>query len=376
MSKGNFSGRAGIVQRLLQPYRMLAYDLIAPKCSGGLSVFASRLDKDGSVLVNRDFASAQLSPAVNQYFFNGKFDLCWQKGLLSWLTSWRPDVVIVEANPRNLTTPLMIRWLHNRGIPIIGHGLGVMPLTSGFEKLRRFGRRSLIGCLDGVLAYSSLAAEQYRSLGMPSDRIFVAHNAVSPRPSRPPQKRLLHSEQRPVILFVGTLIARKNVDLLLKAVSVLKTSPRPVVKIVGDGPLRTRLQSLAESLKQDVQFMGDLRGDRLSELFDEADIFVLPGTGGLAIQEAMAHALPAIVSKADGTESDLIRPENGWIIKPNDCKLLANTIELALSDPNRLHEMGNASYRIVSSEINVENMCHTFVQAMNTIKSMPLRHIT
>ena len=80
-----------------------------------------------------------------------------------------------------------------------------------------------------------------------------------------------------------------------------------------------------------------------------------------------------VVSKADGTEGDLVREENGWIIKPGDAEVLAHTIDLALSNPTRIREMGAASYRIVSSEINIENMSSTFVRGMRTIASMPLR---
>ena len=42
--------------------------------------------------------------------------------------------------------------------------------------------------------------------------------------------------------------------------------------------------------------------------FAGADLFVLPGTGGLAVQEAMSYALPVIVAKGDGTQEDLVRP--------------------------------------------------------------------
>jgi glycosyltransferase involved in cell wall biosynthesis len=368
-----FAGRAGIVQRLLQPYRISVYDMIASKCRRGLSVFASRYDHNHQPLTQRELAIAQFAPANNRYFFNGKFDLCWQANLQRWLKTWQPDLVIVEANPRNLSTPLMIRWLRKHGCRVIGHGLGVMPLTSGFEWLRDFGRRKLIGHLDGVLAYSSLAGDQYYALGMPRDRIFVAHNAITSKPRHQPPQRPSHFVDRPILLFVGTLIPRKSVDLLLRACAQLRTSPRPRLQIVGEGPLKQDLQQLAESLAIDCEFLGDLRGAALNEIFDAADLFALPGTGGLAVQEAMAHALPVVVSKADGTEGDLVREENGWIIKPGDAEVLARTIDLALSNPTRIREMGAASYRIVSSEINIENMSSTFVRGMRTIASMPLR---
>jgi len=368
-----FNGRAGIAQRLLQPYRISVYDLIASKCRGGMSVFASRFDRNNMPLTKLDLSIAKFSPAKNYYFFNGKFDLCLQAGLQKWLKTWQPDIVIVEANPRNLSTPLMIHWLHKHSCRVIGHGLGVMPLTSGLEKLRNLGRRGLISLLDGVFAYSSLAAEQYHALGMPTDRIFVAHNAIAAKPTKQPTERPPHFAQLPVLLFVGTLIPRKSVDLLLKAYTQIQATPKPVLQIVGDGPSKRELQELADSLKVNCLFLGDLRGPDLDKVFDAADVFVLPGTGGLAVQEAMAHALPVIVSKADGTEADLVRQENGWLIEPGDIRALAQRIDDALSNPRRLREMGAASYRIVSSEINIENMSATFVRGMGIIASKPLR---
>jgi glycosyltransferase involved in cell wall biosynthesis len=371
-----YNGRAGIAQRLLQPYRINVYDMIASHCRGGLSVFASRVDANNQLLPGDNLRIAKFSPAHNRYFFRGKFDLCWQAGIFDWLRSEKPDVVVLEANPRNLSTSLMIRWLHNHGCRVIGHGLGVMPLTSGFEIIRQAGRQRLMQALDGILAYGSLAAEQYHSLGMPKDRIFVAYNAVSPKPIGQPPCRPSKFMQRPIILFVGGLIIRKSIDLLMKACARLPDEPRPLLRIVGDGPLRNELHNLSATLNLQVEFLGDLRGARLSQEFDKADLFVLPGTGGLAIQEAMAHALPVIVSKADGTEIDLARNENGWIIPPGDHEILSDTIKQALSNPARLREMGSASYDIVSREINIENMSKTFIQAMITTTDMPLRRET
>ena len=368
-----FEGRAGIAQRLLQPYRIAVYDMIASQCRGGLSVFASRFDHHNALVTECSPAIAQLAPAANRYFFSGKFDLCWQAGLQQWLRTWRPDLVIVEANPRNLSTPLMIHWLHKHGCRVMGHGLGVFPLSSGFETLRDFGRRKLVGMLDGILAYSSLAGKQYEELGMPRDRIFVAHNATAARPTHPLPARPSRLPNRPVLLFVGALIPRKNVDLLLRACKDLRTNPKPILKLVGEGALKKRLQEKALSLGLDCQFLGDLRGAALKNVFEEADLFILPGTGGLAVQEAMAHGLPVIVSKADGTEGDLVRETNGWLIKPDNVELLASTIDHALSNPRLLREKGEASYRIVASEINIENMSSTFVRGMCSIASKPIR---
>jgi glycosyltransferase involved in cell wall biosynthesis len=104
----------------------------------------------------------------------------------------------------------------------------------------------------------------------------------------------------------------------------------------------------------------------LEPIFAGADLFVLPGTGGLAVQEAMAHGLPIIVARGDGTQDDLVREGNGWQIPPGDHSALANALGEALSDPAKLRRMGEESFRIASAEINLEAMADAFVHALNT----------
>jgi glycosyltransferase involved in cell wall biosynthesis len=83
----------------------------------------------------------------------------------------------------------------------------------------------------------------------------------------------------------------------------------------------------------------------------------------LAIQQAMAHGLPVVVAQGDGTQEDLVRPSNGWLVPPGDLSSLIQTLKSALGDRRRLREMGAESYRIVSEEVNLEKMANVFVQA-------------
>jgi glycosyltransferase involved in cell wall biosynthesis len=168
-----------------------------------------------------------------------------------------------------------------------------------------------------------------------------------------------------VILFVGRLQARKRVDALLRACAQMPNSPRLV--IVGDGPERGRLQQVAAQVYPSAQFVGAKRGDELIPYFTEADLFVLPGTGGLAVQQAMSHGLPVIVAKGDGTQDDLVRAGNGWQIPPEDETALVSILREALSDAGRLRTMGAESYRIVAQEINLEKMVEVFVGALNSV---------
>jgi glycosyltransferase involved in cell wall biosynthesis len=172
---------------------------------------------------------------------------------------------------------------------------------------------------------------------------------------------------RPVILFVGRLQERKKVGDLIRGCAALPPSLQPIIWIVGDGPMRAELEQLASNISLDVKFFGALHGRDLDHQFSKADLFVLPGTGGLAVQQAMSFALPVIVGQADGTQADLVRPENGWSLISGSMETLTQSLQIALSDVARLRRMGLESYRIVKDEINLENMVRIFIQAVNSV---------
>jgi glycosyltransferase involved in cell wall biosynthesis len=249
--------------------------------------------------------------------------------------------------------------MHERNRPVIGWGLGSPPIR-GYLKERR---ASFLRQFDAMLAYSRRGAEEYAALGFPREKIFVAYNSVATPPERLMPVRPWTMDRGPYILFVGRLQARKRIDSLLRACAQLDSKPRLV--IVGDGPERQSLETLAREIYPAAEFVGARHGAELKPYFTEADLFVLPGTGGLAVQEAMSYGLPVIVAQGDGTQDDLVRKGNGWQIPPGDFDALVNTMKEALSDPERLRRMGEESYRIVKEEINIQTMANVFVKALS-----------
>ena len=83
--------------------------------------------------------------------------------------------------------------------------------------------------------------------------------------------------------------------------------------------------------------------------------------------KGLAYGLPVIVEEGDGTQTDLIRDVNGWILPPNDVQGLKRILERALSDVDMLRMMGGESFKIVSEEINIENMVDVFVDAFSEV---------
>lgn len=352
--------RLGVQQRVLPAYRVPLFDALAAACPQGLSLFAGQARPQEMIEAGVEPKLARLTRANNLHLLGGKFYLCWQRGLLRWLNQAQPEVLIVEANPRYLRTPEAVSWMHARGRKVIGWGLGA-PGGSWRDALRRRFLRQF----DALITYSAQGREEYIRAGFAAERVFVAPNAVTHRPTQPAPQRAEHfAAEGAQVLFVGRLQARKRLDVLLRACALLPAEVQPRLTIVGDGPARAELESLAAQVYPRAQFAGARHGAELEPFFAAADLFVLPGTGGLAVQQAMSHALPVMVAEADGTQVDLVRPENGWMLPPGDLGGLTDSLRDALSDVHRLRRMGLASYRIVAEEINLENMVRVFADAV------------
>lgn len=356
--------RVCLQQRVFPEYRAPFFNLLAGACLQGFSLFSGTPQPDEAIQSASGLQNGNYQKGRNLHFLHGRLYFCVQQGLIAWLERWQPNVLIVEANPRYLSTPAAVGWMHARNLPVIGWGLGA-PAAASLENSLRL---KFLSTLDAVIAYSSAGADQYAACGVRPDRIFVAPNAVAPKPAQTPPVRPDHFKGgRPVLLFVGRLQERKNLHLLLHACAALPSALQPELLIIGDGPDREGLQALAQTTYPSARFLGAKRGVELEPYFNKADLFVLPGTGGLAVQEAMAHALPVIVGRADGTQGELVRPENGWVLSSSSSEELANLLATALGDVKKLRLMGKASFHIVKEEVNLQVMLDSFAKAIQSV---------
>ncbi len=151
------------------------------------------------------------------------------------------------------------------------------------------------------------------------------------------------------VLYVGRLGFEKNVACLVNAMSQLKNKTIKLT-IIGDGPARQDLEMLAKRLHLDkkITFQGFVNREKLQDYFLLHDFFVNPSdseTFGFATIEAMAAGLPIIGVRSHGTADMVKHNVNGILVKPNNAKELAKSIDL-MSCSENLEKMGNESYRL------------------------------
>ena len=146
-----------------------------------------------------------------------------------------------------------------------------------------------------------------------------------------------------VVLFCGSLIARKGVDLLASAFARLEVA-NVRLKIVGDGPLRESLMQKLASVRERVEFVGFRDWQELPREYAAADVLCVPSRydgWGLVVPEGLAAGLPVIATDRMGAALEFVRTrKNGWLIPAGDEDALLRALrEAAVGElPNGARE--------------------------------------
>lgn len=193
---------------------------------------------------------------------------------------------------------------------------------------RAVGRRDVLGARI-LHVTSRLERDNVRRLEPAARCVVVPNSVVVPAavPERRPAEELR-------VLFLSRLHPKKGVEALLDALARLQGEGVPVrATIAGSGQpayeesLRSRCRGLG--LERAVTFVGFAQGERKAQLFHEADVFVLPShqeNFGVAVAEALAEALPVVVSDQVAVAEDIARAGAGSVIAVGDLGELARAI--------------------------------------------------
>jgi glycosyltransferase involved in cell wall biosynthesis len=226
---------------------------------------------------------------------------------------------------------------------------------------RLFVRRLMVRMAEACITNSRAGGDYLiEVLKAKPDRVFVQPYEIPDASTLPGNAEgesptNLAELQQPVFLFVGHLIRRKGLPLLLQACTTLhrRGYQQFTILVVGNGEQQSELETFCQEhhLSERVRWAGRVPFDRIGPYFDAADVFVLPtqeDTWGVVTLEAMLLGKPILCSTGAGTAELVVPGDNGYVFAPDDAEQLADLMQKFFDEPAAISIMGQRSKQIMT----------------------------
>lgn len=363
--------KVAIVQRVIAAYNVPFYEMLSSMLQGHLTLFhGPDLPSVGLSNSNQGTGFGQVGlKGIPLAFLGERRASMIAPGISRSLQALSPDVVILEGMGNMPTNLCAIRAI--RGIPYIWWTLGEIPGQKD-SMLRRLAlplERVFIRNAGACIGYSTVASAWLHRYG--AKATFTAVNStcdLSGSASDLSSQRdelYTNAHEPPRFIFVGQLTPAKRVGDLLHASAALSSRGfRHRLTIVGQGPSRQELETTAANIGARAQFLDHL-AQPYAEIQD-AWCLVLPGRGGLAIQQAMANGVPFICCVGDGTEYDYLRRGAGIQFREADIESLVTAMS-RMMDPTEARIRSDAAIMTVVQDASITRMCGTFMRAIESV---------
>ncbi len=223
-----------------------------------------------------------------------------------------PDAIVAHRHTARTHLPLVVTL----------HGDDALKVLPRRDPIGAALRRAVAGA-DSVICVSSAMAETVKRVTPSVDPIVIANGF---------DDRLFSLSDAPRdlgLLFVGTLVPVKNIDLLLRAYASVRDRLGLPLTLAGDGVLRPSLEALSAELRlgDAVTFTGARSREEVAGLMGRARALLLPSRSEgwpLVIAESLARGTPVVASRVGGIPEILGSEEEGGIlVTPGDVRSLA-----------------------------------------------------
>jgi sugar transferase (PEP-CTERM/EpsH1 system associated) len=281
--------------------------------------------------------------------------------LIRFLRRLRPDVLHTHNAYSHLYGAVAGRLVRTGGVIHTRHGLA---LTGGAFESALFRLSCLLS--DAVVSVSDELCSLSRAQGCPAAKSHRIWNGIDTALFQPVDK-----PAQPTLICVGRLEAVKDLPTLLRALALAREDlPALELLVVGDGSARDPLEDMSRSLglEKSVSFLG--ARDDVSELLRRATVFVSSSLSegvALALLEAMAAGLPAVVTRVGGNVEVVQDGVTGLLVPPGDPGSLAAAIVALLGDPSRAVMMGRAARSRVEEWFDVRRMVRDYERLYSTL---------
>ncbi|HPJ92165.1 MAG TPA: glycosyltransferase [Bacteroidales bacterium] len=291
-------------------------------------------------------------------------------GLLNYIKKSPPQACVISYVSTNLSMLNVVLYCLRHKIPYATWRCGYN--RPDYSSLQEKIRNAIITFVEKKAAYNitygSFYQQELIKKGISEKKVIIAQNTINIESiieeNRNYDKKFTDKTR---VLFVGALIKGKLLYSSIDAVKkIIEEGYAISFTIVGGGEMLDELQRYVTSLQlQDkIKIVGPKFKDEVKECFRTSDVFLLAGTGGLAINEAMAYGLPIISTNADGTACDLIKGNGYYMDAFGDThlqyKYLKSFMHLSQEEKQKMSEK---SKQIIQQKASLENMVYKHVEA-------------
>ena len=229
-----------------------------------------------------------------------------------------------------------------------------------FRALLLHKRDRALAEAHGIIAVSQFIRHQLLLRGAADDKIVVHYIGID-RQRFYPQ---IDQERESMVLFVGRLVEKKGVDYLVRAMAaVQRHKPDAQLVVIGDGALRSHLQTLVKQLSVKAQFLGRQSPDQVRHWMNRAQVFCGPSiiarSGdaegfGMVFAEAQAMGLPVVSFATGGIPEAVIHGETGLLAPEKDTEQLAKYLIRLLEDADLRQKFALAGQAHVATNFDLQ----------------------
>ncbi len=299
---------------------------------------------------------------------HGRFDLFSVFRLLNFLKKEKIDILHTHNYKSNLIGFFSARLA---GIPIISTVHGYTNGSISLSLYENFDKFILKRLFDKVIVVNDAMFNNFDKR-----KSVVINNAVdtdkfSHKPDRNFRKDLGITQDEMIVGTVGRLSIEKNQELLIKTINELKKKYSNLkCIIVGDGPLKERLQYLVSNLKLEDKIIFTGNQSDVVSLYKTFDIFVLPSlTEGMpiVILEAFASGVAVISSNVGGIHDIVLHDKTGLLFDSGDVKGLARNLSLLIESKEKRMSLAENAKKFVHKNYSLEKMVSSYMEVYSHV---------
>ncbi len=280
---------------------------------------------------------------------------------LPLLQRLQPDVVHAHEMFSPATTAVAARRFLGLPYAVTAHRSGPLGDVERMQN-RPFGKRRLRAIRQTAAGFFVISREidaELGTLGIDADRRHYVPNGVDTTrfvpcdpAERPALRQRLSLPDGPIVLFAGRLAAEKRVNHLVSVWPAVRAAhPEATLLILGTGEEEARLKAQGGA---GVIFGGGVHD--VIPYLQAADLFVLPSIAegfSVAMLEAMASGLTALLTDVGGARDAIDHGENGWLIPPDDPAALQAALIQLLGDAELRARLGQQARQRVQNEFSL-----------------------